>query len=41
LIDRNPGIRFLTSSKRTFSFRKFYNPEEKTNEFKRKKADNR
>ena len=27
LIERNPGIRFLTSSKRTFSFKQFKNSE--------------
>ena len=37
LIERNPGIRFLTSSKRTFSFKQFKNPEKLEKENKENK----
>ena len=38
LIDRNPGIRFLTSSKRTFLFEKFHSPEDRNKDPKRVKV---
>ena len=45
LIERNTGIRFMTSSKRTFSFKKFQSPKEKAsagfevNAFKNKRQN--
>jgi hypothetical protein len=40
LIDRNPGIRFLTSSKRRFPFRQFNDPEKQVKDSKPKSRSN-